>query len=101
MSTKTQNTTPAADVTTLPIAESVSTPAEKRPNVLVRGYRSIKQTPPKTALAVLGGVALVGLGAALGRQTGNVFVVLDNTDPIEDDDYAVDEIVPSSEDTVA
>lgn len=41
---------------------------EKRPNILVRGYRKIRKDP-KTALAVVGGTVLVGGAAYLGRKT--------------------------------
>lgn len=59
------------------------TVVEKQPNALVRGYRKIKNTPPKTAIAVVGGVVLVAAGAALGRKTApyHVAVVEDEFEP--------------------
>jgi hypothetical protein len=68
MSDKTRNQPTPTEV---PAAESDSTPTlvEKRPNVFVRGYRKIRSTPPKTAIAVGLGVGLVTAGAVLGRKT--------------------------------
>lgn len=56
---------------------------EKQPNFLVRGFRKIKNTPPKTAIAVVGGVALVAAGAVLGRSTApyHVAIVEDEFQP--------------------
>lgn len=64
--------------TETPAAEVPSTPVlvEKQPNVLVRGFRKIKSTPPKTAIAVAGGVALVTAGAVLGRRTAPYHVAV-------------------------
>jgi len=82
MSDKTPPTAVPADQ---PAEESTSTvvTVEKQPNVIVRGFRKIKQTPPKTALAVVGGVGLVALGAALGRSTAahHIAIVEDDFDP--------------------
>jgi len=80
-----EKTTPTAVPAEQPAEESTSTVAtvEKQPNVIVRGFRKIKQTPPKTALAVAGGIGLVALGAALGRNTAahHIAIVEDDFDP--------------------
>jgi hypothetical protein len=80
-----EKTTPTAVPTEQPAEESTSTVAtvEKQPNAIVRGFRKIKQTPPKTALAVAGGIGLVALGAALGRNTAahHIAIVEDDFDP--------------------
>lgn len=68
-------------------SETESTPTvvtvEKQPNVIVRGLKKIKQTPTKTRIAVIGGVGLVVLGAALGRGTAahHIAIVEDDFDP--------------------
>lgn len=49
---------------------------EKKPNPIVRAYRKIKNTPPKTAIAVVGGVVLVSAGAVLGRKTAPYHVAV-------------------------
>lgn len=78
-------TAPTAVHTDQPETESSQTmvAVEKKPNVIVRCIKSIKKTPPKTALAVVGGVSLVALGAALGRNTASshVAIVTDDYDP--------------------
>lgn len=70
-----QNATPTPEATA---TDSVPTVAvvEKQPNVLVRGFRKIRSTPPKTAIAVVGGVALVTAGAVLGRKTAPYHVAV-------------------------
>lgn len=74
MSQKTPNETTVHDITSMPTDESTASLVEKRPNVAVRAFRKIKNTPPKTALAVAGGVALVAAGAMLGRSTASYHV---------------------------
>jgi hypothetical protein len=60
-----------------PVPSETGEPTEtKRPNVLVRAARKIKSTPPKTAIAVVGGVALVSAGAILGRKSASYHVEL-------------------------
>lgn len=49
---------------------------EEKPNALVRGFRKIRSTPPKTAIAIVGGVALVTAGAVLGRKTAPYHVAV-------------------------
>ncbi len=71
MSDKTQN----GSESPVAVVPDVST-EEKRPNVLVRAARKIKSTPPRTAIAVGAGVALVGVGAFLGRKTAPLHVEL-------------------------
>jgi len=84
MSDKTTNA-PTAVPTEKPAEESTSTvvTVEKQPNIIVRAARKIKQTPPKTAIAVVGGVGLVALGAALGRGTAahHIAIVEDDFEP--------------------
>lgn len=79
---------PSNDLNVVPAApsteETVATPEEKRPNVIVRGFHKIKHNP-KPALAVAGGTALIFVAAALGRATApstqyDVFIQ-------EDDEY--------------
>ena len=69
--------------TTAPVAAvpDETSSESKRPNVLVRAARKIKSTPPRTALAVGAGVALVGVGAFLGRRTApDQLVILAESD---------------------
>ena len=75
MSEKTtpQNTAPTA-VQTVPTAET------KRPNILVRTGRAIKNTEPKTAVAVVGGVILVAAAAYLGRRSAPYSAVIIESD---------------------
>lgn len=56
---------------------------QKKPNPLIRIARKVKQTPPKTAIAVIGGVGLVLAGVALGRNTASTHLelVTDDYDP--------------------
>lgn len=56
-------------ITSMPETGTDVPVVEKRPNVLVRVGRKIKQTPPKTALAVVGGVVLVTAAAVAGRKS--------------------------------
>lgn len=67
MSKPNDNPTP---ITIAGQAEEVTekTVAEKKPNVIVRGYRKCRRNP-KNTLAVIGGVALVAAGAVIGRST--------------------------------
>ena len=78
-------TTPTAVPTEQPAAEESKAmeTVEKQPNVIVRGFRKIKQTPPKTAFAIAGGIGLVALGAALGRNTAahHIAIVEDDFEP--------------------
>jgi len=91
MSDKT--TTPTAVPTDDSSTEESQTmvPVEKKPNPIVRIARKIKQTPPKTALAVAGGIGLVALGAALGRNTASTHVA------IVSDDYEPEPILVTGE----
>lgn len=86
-------TTPTAVPTEQPAAESAATleTVEKKPNVFVRAARKIKQTPPKTALAVAGGIGLVALGAALGRSTASTHIA------IVEDDFDVEPLLVTGE----
>lgn len=62
--------TPVQNITSMPDPETTAPAVEvKQPNIFVRAGRKIKNTPPKTALAVAGGLVLVGAGAFLGRST--------------------------------
>lgn len=70
---------PVHDIASKSSDES-STPKEKKPNVFKRGFRKIKSTPPKTALAVAGGVALVTAGALLGRKTAPLHLEVVDSD---------------------
>lgn len=77
---------PTAAQTGPEVVEGVVLPPveEKRPNILIRGARKIKQTPPKTALAVLGGVGLVAAGAWMGRSSAPYHVeIVDSETPLE------------------
>lgn len=49
---------------------------EKKPNVFVRAARKIRSTPPKTAIALTGGVLLVAAGTVLGRKTAPYHVAV-------------------------
>lgn len=92
------NDKPVTSITT-PIEVTPADSTEtKRPNVLVRAYRKIKTTPPRTALAVGAGVALVSAGAFLGRKSApyHVAVVEDDFEP-----EPVLELTPVPADTVA
>lgn len=82
-----------------PAAESVAivAPVEKQPNALVRGFRKIKQTPPKTALAVVGGIGLVALGAALGRNTAAHHIAIVETDFEPEPILVTGEVVESND----
>lgn len=88
-----EKTTPTAVPTEQPTEESSSTPApvEKKPNPIVRLARKVKSTPPKTALAVAGGIGLVALGAALGRGTASHHVA------IVEDDFEVEPLLVTGE----
>ncbi len=66
---KTPTETPVHDISTMPTDETTTTVVEKKPNAIVRGFRKLKQTPPKTALAIGLGVGLVAAGTVLGRKT--------------------------------
>lgn len=70
---------------------------EKKPNAFVRGYRKIKNTPPKTAVAVAAGVALVTAGAVLGRKTAPYHVA------VVEDEFVPEPLfeVPASDDQSA
>lgn len=70
---------------------------EKKPNVLVRGYRKIRSTPPKTAIAIIGGVGLVTAGAVLGRKTAPYHVA------VVEDEFVPEPLfeVPASDDQSA
>lgn len=61
---------PEDNPTPITIAGDVveETVVEKRPNIVVRGYRKIRKDP-KTTLAVVGGTLLVGGAAFLGRKS--------------------------------
>lgn len=76
-----------------PVIEGVV--VEKKPNIFVRGFRKIKNTPPKTAVAVVGGVALVAAGAVLGRSTAPYHVA------IVEDEFAPEPLleVPSADES--
>lgn len=74
MSNNTPSETPVHDISSMPTDESTTAVVEKKPNPFVRGYRKIKSTPPKTAIAVVGGVALVTAGAMLGRKTAPLHI---------------------------
>lgn len=82
-------------VPTAPAIEGVV--VEKQPNVLVRAFRKIKNTPPKTAIAVVGGVALVSAGAVLGRRTAPYHVA------VIEDEFVPEPLfeVPASDDQSA
>lgn len=64
-------------------APADATPADstesKRPNIAVRAWNRLRNNP-KTAIAVVGGVALVSAGAFVGRKTAPYHVEL-----VEDD----------------
>lgn len=79
MSDKTTPTAVPAEQLTEESTSQMAT-VEKQPNFIVRAARKIKTTPPKTALAVAGGVALVAVGAALGRSTAATHIAI-----VEDD----------------
>lgn len=76
------NDTPKTGTSPVTVVNDESSTEEKRPNILVRAARKIKSTPPRTALAVGAGVALVGAGAYLGRKTAplSVEIVVDDFD---------------------
>lgn len=86
-------------VTTVPADVPETTPTEtKQPNPVVRAYRKIRATPPKTAIAVVGGVALVGAGAFLGRKSASYHV------EVVEDDFEPEPVLllnDQSEDSVA
>ncbi len=100
---KSQNDPIVHTVTSLPADEPTTTVVEKKPNAFVRGFRKIKSTPPKTALAVAGGVALVTAGAMLGRKTANLHpVIIDSDAGFDADDLELmAEILAHEDDTVA
>lgn len=75
---KSQNAVP--NITSMPTDDSTTPVAEKRPNPIVRGYRKIRQTPPKTALAIGLGVGLVTVGAVLGRKTAPLHLEIVESD---------------------
>lgn len=76
---KTPNQPAVASVPT-DAAGSDVTVVEKQPNAIVRGFRKIKNTPPKTAIAVGLGVVLVGAGTVLGRKTAPLHVEIVESD---------------------
>lgn len=83
-------------VTAVPTADAGESSSEtKRPNPLVRAYRKIKTTPPRTAIAVVGGVALVGAGAFLGRKSASTQIEVH----FDDSDQEPLVIVESTDDT--
>lgn len=65
MSKPEDTTTPVVQINPDAVSDEV---VEKRPNILVRGYRKIRKDP-KTTLAVVGGTALVAGAAFLGRKS--------------------------------
>lgn len=81
MSDKTVPETPVQNITSMPDPANPDPVVVEvaRPNVLVRAFRKIRTTPPKTALAVVGGVALVSAGAVMGRKTAPLHLeIVDN-----------------------
>lgn len=80
MSEKTTPTAVPTEQPKLEVPDSIMETVEKQPNVIVRAARKIKQTPPKTAIAVVGGVGLVVLGAALGRNTAAHHITIVESD---------------------
>lgn len=88
-----EKTTPTAVPAEQPAEESSQTlaPVEKKPNPIVRIARKVKSTPPKTALAVAGGIGLVALGAALGRSTASTHIA------IVEDDFDVEPLLVTGE----
>jgi hypothetical protein len=77
------NDKPVTSITAPIEVSSADSTETKRPNVLVRTYRKVRNTPPRTAIAVGAGVALVGAGAFLGRKSASyhVEVVEDDLEP--------------------
>lgn len=88
-----EKTTPTAVPTEQPAEESSQTlaPVEKKPNLAKRVVSKIKSTPPKTAIAVVGGVVLVAAGAALGRSTASTHIA------IVEDDFDVEPLLVTGE----
>jgi hypothetical protein len=80
MSNKTPSDSPVSNITSMPTDESATPAVEKKPNAAKRAYRKIKSTPPKTAIAIVGGVALVTAGAMLGRKTAPLHLEVVDSD---------------------
>lgn len=94
--------TPQPPVTNeTPAEESSQEIAVKKPNFIVRSIHKIKQTPPKTAIAVVGGVGLVALGAALGRTTASTHVAIVHDDFEPEPILVIDESLESNDSQTA
>lgn len=94
MSNDNNDTPTVTNIANGEVLESVD--VEKRPNILVRGYRKARQNPTKT-LAVAGGAVLVAGAAFLGRKTAPSIDTLDyDFAPAE---LETDEVPEESNDT--
>lgn len=98
MSDKSPTTSPITIAN--PPGDAATSDETKRPNPLVRAYRKVKATPPKTAIAVVGGVALVGAGAFLGRKSAPYHVEVVESTELEPVIQVVD-ATEDNDDTVA
>jgi len=94
-----EKTTPTAVPAEQPAEESSTdvTLVEKKPHFAKRVVNKIKSTPPKTALAVVGGVVLVTVAAAAGRATASTHLEIVNDDFEPEPLIVTGDVVESSE----